>query len=184
MTTDTLDRRSVLRLAAFALAGSPLRAIAKPADARPAPEISAEHWLNSAPLSIAELRGDVVLLEFFTFACWNCQNVEPYIQAWHERYRGEGLRVVAVHCPEFDHEKKLENVRRYLSRRSIAYPVAIDNRFATWKRYGNRYWPTMYLIDRKGQIRYVRIGEGGYEETERKLQELLAEHGTLEPKQP
>lgn len=142
---------------------------------RPAPEFPASTWLNSEPLSLAELRGNVVLVEFWTFACWNCQNIEPHVKRWHESYAKAGLRIVAVHTPEFDHERSVENVRKYLRKKGLTYPVVIDNDFAIWKRYNNRYWPTLYLVDRVGDIRYVRIGEGGYDETEARLEQLLSE---------
>jgi len=144
-------------------------------ESRPAPELTAPTWLNSKPLSLAELRGKVVLVEFWTFACWNCQNIERHVKRWHERYEKAGLRIVAVHTPEFDRERSVENVRKYLRKKGLTYPVAIDNDFEIWKRYNNRYWPTLYLIDRAGDIRYVRIGEGGHDETEAKLEQLLSE---------
>lgn len=142
----------------------------------PAPEFSAERWINSGPLQIADLRGSVVLVEFWTYACWNCKNVEPYIRSWHETYAEEGLVVVAVHTPEFEFEKDYGNVRNYVRTRDLAYPVAIDNDFSTWKAYGNRAWPTVYLIDREGRIRYRHIGEGRYKETEKAIQALLGEN--------
>jgi thiol-disulfide isomerase/thioredoxin len=177
MTTKKVRVSAAAALAvALLLAGV---ASAAPKTERAAPEITANAWLNSEPLTLADLRGEVVLVEFWTFACWNCQNIEPHVKRWHEEFRGRGLRVVAIHCPEFEREKQIENVERYLKQRGITYPVAIDNDFTTWNRYGNRYWPTLYLIDRRGAIRHVRIGEGGYAETEAKLRELLAETGTL-----
>ena len=142
---------------------------------RPAPEISAGRWINSAPLHLADLRGKVVLLEFWTFACWNCQHVEPEVKRWHATYADRGLTVIGVHTPELEEEKDPANVERYVREHGIAYPVAIDNEFATWDRYANRAWPALYLIDRRGQIRYVRVGEGAYEETQRQIEALLAE---------
>jgi thiol-disulfide isomerase/thioredoxin len=142
---------------------------------RPAPEITAGRWLNSSPKSVADLRGKVVLLEFWTFACWNCQHVEPEMKRWHAAYADRGLTVIGVHTPELEEEKDPANVERYVREHGIAYPVAIDNAFATWDRYGNRAWPALYLIDRHGQIRYVRIGEGAYDETQKQIEALLAE---------
>ena len=142
---------------------------------KPAPEISGQSWLNSKPLTLAELRGKVVLLEFWTFGCINCRNVEPYIKTWHRKYAGQGLVVIGVHAPEFSYERVLANVQRYIQERGIGYPVAIDNDFAIWNRYKNRYWPAMYLIDKRGMIRYLRIGEGGYPQTEQRIVELLGE---------
>lgn len=142
---------------------------------KPAPEIASETWLNSEPLSLADLKGKVVMVEFWTFGCYNCRNVEPYIKAWHDRYAKQGLVVVAVHAPEFGYERDTENVKRYLEEHGISYAVPIDNDFATWKRFDNHVWPAMYLIDKHGIIRYVHLGEGKYKETERKIQSLLAE---------
>lgn len=142
---------------------------------KPAPEISGQSWLNSPPLSLAELRGKVVLLEFWTFGCINCRNVEPYVKSWHRKYADKGLVVIAVHAPEFGYERVLANIQRYVRERAIGYPVAIDNDFATWNRYKNRYWPAMYLIDKRGVIRYLRIGEGGYGQTEQWITALLQE---------
>lgn len=140
---------------------------------KPAPEISGQSWLNSKPLTLAELKGKVVLLEFWTFGCWNCRNVEPFIKTWHQKYAGQGLAVIAVHAPEFGYERVHANVQRYIRDHAISYPVAIDNDFITWNRYNNRYWPALYLIDKRGIIRYLRVGEGGYQETEQRIVELL-----------
>ena len=139
----------------------------------PAPEISGQSWLNSEPLRLAELKDKVVLVEFWTFGCYNCRNVEPYLKEWHQKYADKGLVVIGVHAPEFNYERVLANVQRYVREHAISYPVAVDNDFATWKRYGNRYWPAMYLIDKRGVIRYLRIGEGGYQETEQQIRALL-----------
>jgi thiol-disulfide isomerase/thioredoxin len=141
----------------------------------PAPEITGQNWLNSAPLGLAELKGKVVLLEFWTFGCYNCRNVEPYVKGWHQKYADRGLVVIGVHAPEFSYEKVVANVQRYVRDHAIQYPVAIDNDFKTWNRYNNRYWPAMYLIDKRGIIRYLRIGEGGYQQTEQQIRTLLEE---------
>jgi thiol-disulfide isomerase/thioredoxin len=140
-----------------------------------APEIANEVWLNSETSRLSELRGKVVLVEFWTFGCYNCRNVEPYVKAWHNKYKDQGLVVVGVHSPEFGYERVVKNVRNYIAERGIQYAVAIDNDFATWKRYQNRYWPAMYLIDKRGIIRYIRIGEGGYGQTEKQIRDLIAE---------
>ena len=141
----------------------------------PAPEISGQSWLNSAPLRLTELRGKVVLVEFWTFGCYNCRNVEPYVKAWHQKYTDKGLVVIGVHAPEFGYERVVANVQRYVRENGIQYPIAIDNDFITWKRYNNRYWPARYLIDKRGIIRYLRVGEGGYQQTEQQIQALLEE---------
>jgi len=116
-------------------------------------------------------------VEFWTFACHNCQNVEPFVKRWHERYAGEGLVVVAVHTPELSFERDLDRVRRYAREHEITYPVAVDNDFSTWRAFGTRAWPTIYLVGKDGRIRYRRIGEGAYEATEAMIRELLAEAG-------
>lgn len=140
-----------------------------------APSISTQQWLNSSPLELAKLKGQVVMVEFWTYGCYNCVNVEPYVKKWYKKYKDKGFVVVAVHSPEFDHERDINNVKSYIKRKGINYPVAIDNDFAIWKRYSNRYWPAMYLIDKKGQLRYRHIGEGAYGQTEAMIRELLAE---------
>jgi thiol-disulfide isomerase/thioredoxin len=145
----------------------------------PAPGISGQTWLNSEPLRIAELKGKVALVEFWTFGCYNCRNVEPYVKGWHQKYADKGLVVIGVHAPEFNYERVLANVQRYVREHAIKYPIAIDNKFTTWKDYGNRYWPAMYLIDKRGVVRYLRVGEGGYEQTERQIQALLQEPSGL-----
>jgi thiol-disulfide isomerase/thioredoxin len=151
--------------------------IANAAVGLPAPGITNPVWLNSEPLSPVSLKGKVVLVEFWTFGCYNCRNVEPYVKMWHEQYGRQGLVVIGVHSPELSHERELENVRHYLKSHNIRFAVTIDNDFSTWNKFGNRYWPAMYLIDKRGVFRYVRIGEGGYQETERLIQALLREKG-------
>ena len=141
----------------------------------PAPEITSPVWLNSEPKRMADLRGKVVLVEFWTFGCYNCRNVEPYVKDWHRKYADKGLFVIGVHSPEFDYEHDIENVKRHIRQNDIQYAIPIDNDFATWDRYGNRYWPAFYLIDKQGIIRYIRFGEGGYDQTERQIRTLLAE---------
>ncbi len=140
-----------------------------------APEVTSPAWFNAEPQSLSDLRGKVVLVEFWTFGCYNCRNVEPQVKAWHRQYADRGFVVIGVHSPEFAYEKNLEAVKRYVKDHDIRYAVAVDNDFANWNRFGNRYWPAMYLIDKQGVIRYVRVGEGGYAETDRVIQELLAE---------
>ena len=140
-----------------------------------APEISNDIWLNSKPLRLADLRGKVVMVEFWTFGCWNCRNIEPYVKAWHQKYASQGLVVIAIHSPEFDYEHDLSRVKEYIGEHQIPYAVPIDNEFRTWRKYNNRYWPTLYLIDKAGTIQYIKIGEGGYKNTERQIQKLLAE---------
>lgn len=140
-----------------------------------APAVTGDVWINSAPLSLEQQRGSVLLVEFWTFGCSNCRNVEPHVKQWHADYADQGLLVLAVHSPEFPREAKVENVKNYVREHDIRYPVAVDNDFVTWKRFGNRAWPALYLIDKAGRIRYSHVGEGAYAETEREIQKLLVE---------
>jgi cytochrome c biogenesis protein CcdA/thiol-disulfide isomerase/thioredoxin len=135
----------------------------------------AVEWLNSPPLTTEQLRGKVVLVDFWTFACINCIHTVPYVRAWAEKYKDQGLVVIGVHAPEFAFERKIENVKKALGEFKIGHPVAIDNNFAIWKAFDNSYWPAHYFIDAKGQIRYHHFGEGDYEESEKVIQDLLAE---------
>lgn len=139
-----------------------------------APEISGiTHWLNSAPLDRAALKGKVVLIDFWTYSCINCIRTLPYIKAWHQKYKDQGLVIIGVHAPEFAFEGKRENVEKAIQKFGITYPVAMDNDFSTWKNYQNRYWPAHYLIDRNGQVVYTHFGEGEYEVTEANIRQLL-----------
>jgi len=140
-----------------------------------APEIISPTWINSKPLKMEELRGKVVMVEFWTFGCWNCRNIEPYVKKWHQKYAKDGLVVIAGHSPEFSYEKEVDQVKTYVQENNIPYAVPIDNEFRNWRQYHNRYWPTLYVIDKKGTIQYTRIGEGAYEQTEETIQRLLAE---------
>ena len=141
-----------------------------------APELAGiDGWLNSEPLKIVDLKGKVVLVDFWTYSCINCIRTLPYLKAWDERYRDQGLVIIGVHSPEFAFEKDPENVRMAIDKYGIKYPIALDNEHATWAAFGNHYWPHKYLIDKDRVIRYHHIGEGGYEETEQWIQTLLAE---------
>lgn len=141
-----------------------------------APEILNDSWLNSdTPLRLADLRGKVVLVEFWTFGCINCQRVIPYMNEWHEKYAGDDFIIISVHYPEFRYEREIENVREALVRFEIEFPVAIDNDRLTWAAYNQRFWPTRYLIDKNGHLRYKHIGEGAYEETAAVIELLMAE---------
>src|SRR5262245_22881069 len=142
---------------------------------RTAPEITGQTWINSEPLRLADLKGKVVMVEFWTFACYNCRNVQPYVKEWHKKYAAQGLVVIGVHTPETDFERYSKNVEHYVREEQITYAVVTDNDFATWTRYGNRAWPTVYLIDKQGMIRYLHIGEGAYAQTEEYIRELLNE---------
>jgi len=142
-----------------------------------APEITATAWLNSAPVRLADLKGQVALVEFWTFGCYNCRNVEPHVQEWHRKYSTLGLVVIGVHTPETAYERDVGNVERYIRDHNISYPVAIDSDFMTWQRYSNAAWPAWYLIDKRGIVRYAHVGEGAYAETVQQMEMLLAEKG-------
>ena len=144
-------------------------------DYGPAPEIAGiETWLNSTPLTIAALKGKVVLVDFWTYSCINCVHTLPHVTAWYEKYKDQGLVVIGVHAPEFPFERSTSNVKTALVRFGIKYPVAQDNNFATWKAYDNQYWPSIYLIDRTGKVVLKHAGEGRYEETEDAIRSLLS----------
>ena len=134
-------------------------------------------WLNSPPLKAADLRGRVVLVEFGTYTCINWLRTVPYVRAWADTYKDQGLVVIQVHAPEFEFEKDLDNVRRELKREGVNFPIAVDNEHAIWQAFGNQYWPALYFADGKGQIRHHRFGEGDYEQSEAVIQQLLAEAG-------
>jgi cytochrome c biogenesis protein CcdA/thiol-disulfide isomerase/thioredoxin len=140
------------------------------------PDLSgAVTWLNSPPLNRDELKGKVVLVDFWTYSCINCLRSIPYVRAWAEKYKNSGLVVIAVHTPEFAFEKDPDNVRRAVRELNISYPVALDNDYKIWKAFNNSYWPADYLIDVTGKIRHHHFGEGKYDETEQQIQELLKE---------
>lgn len=133
-------------------------------------------FINTDGISIGENLGEkVVLLEFWTYSCFNCQNVQPYLNEWHEEYEDDGLLVIGVHRPEFEFEKDPASVKKAVEEAEIRYPVVLDNGSVTWDAYDNRYWPARYLIDTDGFVRYQHFGEGAYEENEEEIQELLAE---------
>ena len=139
----------------------------------PAPELHARGWLNSGPLSGRELAGKVVVYDFWTYSCVNCVRTLPYLRAWHERYRDDGLVIVGVHSPEFDFEKNHGNVERAVARLNVTWPVALDDEMAIWGNFQNRYWPAKWVTDRQGRIRYFHAGEGNYSQTEAVIRSLL-----------
>ncbi|CDZ77521.1 Thiol-disulfide oxidoreductase YkuV [Legionella massiliensis] len=139
-----------------------------------APEIEGiEAWINSPPLKISELKGKVVLIDFWTYSCINCIRTLPYIKSWYSKYHDKGLVIIGVHSPEFDFEKNLDNVENAVKRDGILYPVALDNRFVTWSNFGNHFWPAHYLIDKEGKVVYEHFGEGAYDVTENNIRFLL-----------
>jgi hypothetical protein len=135
-------------------------------------------WLNSEPLTAAGLRGQVVLVSFWTFTCINWLRQLPYVRAWADRYSARGLVVIGVHTPEFGFEHEPANVRRAVTDLRVGYPVAIDSDYGVWRAFGNHYWPALYLADAQGRIRHHRFGEGGYQQSEMVIQRLLAEAGS------
>ena len=139
-----------------------------------APEIG-RLWLNSPPLSFRQLRGRVVLVDFWDYTCVNCVRTLPYVQAWHERYVGKGLTVIGVHTPEFTFAQYESNVERGVREFGLTYPIVVDNDREIWKAFANRYWPTKYLLDKEGYLRYAHFGEGAYRECEEVIRELLLE---------
>jgi thiol-disulfide isomerase/thioredoxin len=134
-------------------------------------------WLNSPPLTPADLRGHVVLVDFWTYTCINWLRTLAYLRAWAERYHDQGLVVLGVHTPEFDFEHNLDNVRRAVKDLGVDHPVAVDNDYAIWSAFDNHYWPAFYFVDAQGQIRHHRFGEGDYQQSEMVLQQLLTEAG-------
>ena len=134
-------------------------------------------WLNSPPLTAADLQGKVVLVDFWTYTCINWLRTVPYVRAWAARYREQGLVVIGVHTPEFTFEEDMDNVRTAVRERGIAYPVAVDNNRAIWRGFGNRYWPALYFVDASGRVRDHHFGEGSYDASESRIRQLLAAAG-------
>jgi len=130
-------------------------------------------WLNSAPLDREALKGKVVLVDFWTYDCINCQRSLPYVNTWARRYGDQGLVVIGVHTPEYEYEHVLDNVRQQVTKLGIGYPVAVDNEQVIWNAFDNRFWPAHYFVDAQGEVRYVHFGEGKYEEQEQVIQALL-----------
>lgn len=161
---------TVLRPDAAAAGAVPL------VDLGPAPELAGiSDWINSEPTTIAALRGKVVLVHFWTFACINCIHVQPYVKAWADRYEADGFVVLGIHSPELSFERDVANVRNAVANADVRFPVAIDPTFDTWRAYRNSYWPAFYFIDKVGRIRHVHFGEGDYDGSEAVIRQLLAE---------
>jgi len=152
----------------------PSRSLTTETEAPAAPEIASGSWINSEPLTLESLRGRVVLIEFWTFACYNCRNTLPTIKKWDARYRDKGLTIIGVHTPELDYERNIDNLRREVAGLGIKYPVVTDNDYSTWKTYGVEAWPTLFVLDKQGRVRWMHVGEGAYNETEQVIKKLLA----------
>jgi thiol-disulfide isomerase/thioredoxin len=175
------NRRRFLGAAAMTLAAAPLGLFGSPAHLPIEGELPALHgattWLNSDPLTKNGLHGKVVLVGFWTYSCINWRRSLPYVRAWADRYRDDGLVVIGVHSPEFGFEHDVDNVRRAAREIMIDYPIAVDNDFAIWRAFENEFWPALYFIDEKGRIRHHKFGEGDYDKSEAVIQNLLTEAG-------
>jgi thiol-disulfide isomerase/thioredoxin len=148
----------------------------KVSDHGPAPEFTGiSAWLNSAPLKMADLKGKVVLVQFWTYSCINCLRTLPYVTKWYEKNKDKGFIVIGVHTPEFAFERQKSNVETAIKRFGITYPVAQDNQFGTWRAYQNQYWPAEYLIDKSGKIAATQFGEGNYQQMENAIARLVGQ---------
>lgn len=157
--------------------GKPMISILEP-KGKKAPEIiSGGSWFNSDPLTLKDLRGKVVVIDFWTYSCINCQRTLPYLRSWYEKYKEKGLVIIGVHSPEFEFEKNEANVTQAIKDFQLTYPIVQDNNFSTWKAYSNRFWPAKYFIDKEGYVRFRHFGDGAYNESEQVIQELLKEAG-------
>ena len=180
-----LDRRRILRAAAMSIAAAQLGIVGSAAaqfaiDSESPSLAGGSAWLNSQPLQMRELRGKVVLVNFWTYTCINSLRVLPYVRAWAEKYKAQGLMVIGVQAPEFSFEKNIDNVRWAINAMKIDYPVAVDNDHAVWRAFNNEVWPALHFVDARGRIRHHQFGEGDYEQSERTIQQLLVEAGAGE----
>ena len=171
------QRRAFLGAAAALLAGWPAERSSAAQGLRPTAFDGATAWLNSMPLRAENLRGKVVLVQFWTFTCVNWQRTLPYVSAWSAKYKDQGLVVIGVHTPEFSFERDVVNVREATQQLQLSYPVAVDSNQTIWNAFQNGAWPALYLIDAKGEVRYRHDGEGEYERSEKWIQRLLSEAG-------
>lgn len=177
--TPTAPPRASVDRAGLVLASTqpqPVRS-ALPDEGAIPPLAGATEWINSPPLTAESLRGKVVLVDFWTYSCINCLRALPYVRAWAEKYKDQGLVVLGVHAPEFAFEKLSSNVHRATKDLGVGFPVAVDSNFAIWRAFGNQYWPALYFVDAQGRIRHHQFGEGRYDKSEQVIQQLLAEAG-------
>jgi thiol-disulfide isomerase/thioredoxin len=189
--SEAVSRRQLLStaaisVAAFAVAGSlfpgvvqQLASAAGSSDSELASLSQATEWLNTEPLTAVSLRGKVALVDFWTYTCINWLRTVPYVRAWAEKYRDQGLVVIGVHTPEFPFEHDIDNVRRAVKAMGLPYPIAIDNDYAIWRGFNNHYWPALHFVDAQGRLRHHQFGEGAYGEAEKFIQQLLAEAGAI-----
>ena len=142
-----------------------------------APDITNKgKWINTdKELTLEDLKGKVVLIEFWTFGCYNCTNTLPYLKDWYGKYKSDSFEMIGIHCPEFDNERNFENVKTSVEELGIKYPVLTDNEFSVWRKFDVHAWPTIFLIDKNGEIRYKKVGEGKYDKTEDMIKSLLKE---------
>lgn len=157
--------------------GKPMFDLTQPKGVKAPEIIPGGTWFNSEPLTLEQLKGKVVIIDFWTYSCINCQRTLPYLRSWNEKYKDKGLVIIGVHAPEFEFEKSERNVMQAIKDFYLTYPIVQDNDFATWRAYRNRYWPAKYFIDKEGYVRYSHFGEGAYDESEKVIQELLKEAG-------
>src|SRR3990167_2701034 len=157
--------------------GKPMFDLVEPKGVKAPAIIPGGVWFNSDPKTLEQLKGKVVVIDFWTYSCINCQRTLPYLRNWWDKYKDKGLVIIGVHSPEFEFEKNKENVAKAISDFKLSYPIVQDNDFATWRAYNNRYWPAKYFIDKEGYIRYSHFGEGSYDESEKVIQELFKEAG-------
>lgn len=143
--------------------------------AKQAPDLKEGKWINSEPLTLEKLKGRVVLVDFWTFGCYNCRNTLPALKKFDEKYREQGLTIIGVHTPEFDYEKETKNVESNVNKLGIKYAVVTDNEYETWEAYNVHAWPSVFILDKKGRIRFKHVGEGRYEDQEQVIKTLLAE---------
>jgi thiol-disulfide isomerase/thioredoxin len=169
------DKPAAAAVADENTAADALDALIPAVKARTAPPIVQGKWLNSEPLALDKLRGRVVMLDFWTFGCYNCRNTLPTVKGFDERYREKGLTIIGVHTPESGYERDFENLRAAVEKLGIKYPIVTDNGSETWDAFGIEAWPTVIIIDKNGRIRYTHIGEGAYDTQESVIQTLLAE---------
>jgi len=169
---------AVAALTAFSSTGAAAGVTATQQSGAQAPDFAGiDNWFNSAPLDLKQLRGKVVLVDFWTFDCINCVHTLPHVKDLYARYRDKGLVVVGVHTPEYTFERDTGNLKKAIAKYGIEYPVAQDNRYTTWNAYNNQYWPALYLIDQNGKIVYTHFGEGQYAQTEEMIRGLLGLSG-------
>ncbi|KKQ73682.1 MAG: hypothetical protein US96_C0056G0008 [Candidatus Woesebacteria bacterium GW2011_GWB1_38_5b] len=160
--------------------GKPMFDLTEPKGVKAPEIIPGGVWFNSEPLTLEQLKGKVVIIDFWTYSCINCQRTLPYLRDWNEKYKDKGLVIIGVHAPEFEFEKNEKNVAQAIRDFNLTYPIVQDNDFATWRAYNNRFWPAKYFIDKEGYIRYSHFGEGAYDESEKVIQELLKEAGATD----